>query len=370
MAASRRLLQQIRATPGLFSGRHTFLSKITEASSYDKAVVPSSGFPNHSRTFFSNSSGEQNYVKIPCHFFPRGNIAAVQSEIASNRHFSASILTMNRDRTSRGDKCHMSTGVTENPSASGEKIDFSKEDVYEAETVEPPLPEKTKLVVLGGNGFVGSAICKEAVSRGINVLSLNRSGAPGVKESWVHEVDWVRGNAFESEKWRHLLADASAVVSCIGAFGTNDFMRKINGEANIIAVKAAAEEGVNRFVYISAHDVGLPSFLLRGYYDGKRAAEAAVQEYFPYGGVILRPGMIHGTRVVGNFSLPLGLIGAPLEAVLKNAKWASQLPLVGAALVPPVKVTTVAKAAVRAATDNAIPPGPVDVWGILRFGDH
>lgn len=29
-------------------------------------------------------------------------------------------------------------------------------------------------MVLGGNGFVGSAICKAAVSKGIEVISLNR----------------------------------------------------------------------------------------------------------------------------------------------------------------------------------------------------
>jgi len=31
-----------------------------------------------------------------------------------------------------------------------------------------------KIVVLGGSGFVGSAICKAAVSKGIEVVSLSR----------------------------------------------------------------------------------------------------------------------------------------------------------------------------------------------------
>lgn len=31
-----------------------------------------------------------------------------------------------------------------------------------------------QIVVLGGNGFVGSAICKAAVSKGIEVISLSR----------------------------------------------------------------------------------------------------------------------------------------------------------------------------------------------------
>lgn len=35
-----------------------------------------------------------------------------------------------------------------------------------------------KIVVLGGNGFVGSAICKAAVSKGIEVVSVSRSLKP------------------------------------------------------------------------------------------------------------------------------------------------------------------------------------------------
>ncbi|VFR03161.1 unnamed protein product [Cuscuta campestris] len=44
--------------------------------------------------------------------------------------------------------------------------------VEEAETVN--LPPREKILVLGGNGFVGSHICKEALERGLAVASLNR----------------------------------------------------------------------------------------------------------------------------------------------------------------------------------------------------
>lgn len=56
--------------------------------------------------------------------------------------------------------------------------------------------------------------------------------------------------------------------------------------------------------------------------------------------------------------------------MLKNAKSASQIPVIGPLLAPPVKVTAVAKAAVRAATDNAVPPGVLDIWGINRLGNR
>ncbi|OAY80951.1 Uncharacterized protein, chloroplastic, partial [Ananas comosus] len=156
----------------------------------------------------------------------------------------------------------------------------------------------------------------------------------------------------------------AAVISCVGGFGSNTQMYKINGTANINAIRAAAEQGVKRFVYISAADFGLANYLLQGYYEGKRAAEAELLAKFTYGGVILRPGFIHGTRQVGSMKIPLGLIGSPLEM---HAKPLNRLPGVGPLFTPPVSVTAVAKVAVRAATDPVFPPGVVDVYGILRF---
>jgi uncharacterized protein YbjT (DUF2867 family) len=49
-----------------------------------------------------------------------------------------------------------------------------------------------KLVVFGGNGFVGSRVCEEALKTGLAVVSVNRSGPPKQLTSWSKEVDWVR----------------------------------------------------------------------------------------------------------------------------------------------------------------------------------
>ena len=49
-----------------------------------------------------------------------------------------------------------------------------------------------RLVVFGGNGFVGSRVCQEGLKTGLAVASVNRSGAPKLDEPWVREVEWVR----------------------------------------------------------------------------------------------------------------------------------------------------------------------------------
>ncbi|XP_022728828.1 uncharacterized protein LOC111284431 [Durio zibethinus] len=164
-------------------------------------------------------------------------------------------------------------------------------------------------------------------------------------------------------------------------------------------------ECVKRYVYISAADFGLVNYLLQGYYEGKMSLLdylllsvfvlnilhklllllhlhcflfarlllmlwffTSLKDFtFSISGVILRPGFICGTRSVGRVKLTLGVVGSPMEMVLQHAKPLNQLPLVGPLFTPPVNVTSVAKVAVRAATDPVFPPGIVDFYGIQRF---
>ncbi|KAI9192023.1 hypothetical protein LWI28_017099 [Acer negundo] len=242
--------------------------------------------------------------------------------------------------------------------------------VEEAETVNVPPPPTDKLLVLGGNGFVGSHILREALERGVVVSSLSRSGRSSLHDSWANNITWHQGNLLSPDSWKEAFNGVTSVISCVGGFGSNSYMYKINGTANINAIRVAAEKGVKRFVYISAADFGVVNYVLQGYYEGKRAAETELLTKFPYGGVILRPGFIYGTRTVGSMKVPLGIVGSPLEMVLQHAKPLNQLPFVGPLFTPPVNVTAVAKVAVRAATDPVFPPGLIDAHGILRYSQQ
>uniref|UniRef100_A0A2P2JMR8 NAD-dependent epimerase/dehydratase domain-containing protein n=1 Tax=Rhizophora mucronata TaxID=61149 RepID=A0A2P2JMR8_RHIMU len=75
--------------------------------------------------------------------------------------------------------------------------DYNKVDetfkVEEAETVDVPPPPTEKLLVLGGNGFVGSNVCREALNRGLSVASLSRSGRSSIHDSWANTVIWHQG---------------------------------------------------------------------------------------------------------------------------------------------------------------------------------
>jgi nucleoside-diphosphate-sugar epimerase len=165
------------------------------------------------------------------------------------------------------------------------------------------------------------------------------------------------------------------VISTLGAFGSNAHMRRVCGDLNEAVFEAAAAAHIPRAVFISVHPFGFPAFVLPGYFGGKQAAEETLFRLFPTGGVALRPGFVYGTRHVGSagLGLPLGAVGAPLEAALSAlgpvAKTLAAIPLAGAAFVPPVSVDAVARAAVAAATDPAVVGGPMSVWELRdRFG--
>ncbi|XP_068650701.1 uncharacterized protein At1g32220, chloroplastic-like [Aristolochia californica] len=239
------------------------------------------------------------------------------------------------------------------------------DEEYAREAIDVAAEVKTeRVVVLGGSGFVGSAICRAAVSKGIEAISLSRSGRPSYSDSWVDQVTWMTGDVFYA-RWDEILVGATAVVSTIGGFGTDEQMKRINGEANITAVNAAKDYGVPKFILISVHDYNLPSFLLSsGYFTGKRRAESEVLSRYPNSGVVLRPGFIYGKRRVNGFEVRLDLVGEPLGKFLQAAeniiRPLKSLPASDLLLTPPVRVDDVAWATINAVLDD-------DVFGVFTI---
>merc|ERR1712087_294276 len=215
-----------------------------------------------------------------------------------------------------------------------------------------------RLVVVGGSGYVGTRIMRAALMRGVNVASVSRRGKPHTDVAQSLEgAEWISADVEDDEQLAGAVSGADAVISCLGAFGSNEFMRRINGDANAKIAAASFKAAVSRYVYISAAPFGPIESIIPGYFEGKRAAEAAVSHHFGANGTVLRPGMVYGSRRVSeSLSIPLQVVGAPLAALFGSqpvSALASRLGWLGAPLVPPSSVDEVATAAVEAALGSS-----------------
>jgi nucleoside-diphosphate-sugar epimerase len=227
-----------------------------------------------------------------------------------------------------------------------------------------------KLVIYGGNGFVGSHIAQKALKANWKVVIACRSGRPvNEKEPWVQQVKWVSSDALDRPGVYSVLnehSDAEAVISCVGVLTRNHKMAKrVNGDANSnIAAAVYESKTIRRMVLVSAAVIWPPSYFLSGYYEGKRRAILAMRDGLGDRGVTLLPGMVYGPRFFKGIYLPLNAIGVPLGLVSRPIH-----SLTGWSLfTPPIHVDTLAEAAVYAAA-NASVTGAHDYQGMLNLSE-
>lgn len=212
-----------------------------------------------------------------------------------------------------------------------------------------------KLLVTGGNGFIGGEVCKVAVGRGYEVVGVARSGAPKLDEPWVQEVTWVSANILEPNLWRAHLAGCDAVVHSIGILKEKPdkgvTFERINGDTAIVAAQETANAGVGAFVFVSASTT--PPTVDNAYLEHKRRAETEIAKQ-NVRAVILRPSLVYGPR-------------RPLSNVVgKAVEFAQKIPGVPQED-SPMSVETLANAAVSAVEQEEV-NGIVDINAIEALG--
>ena len=217
-----------------------------------------------------------------------------------------------------------------------------------------PAAGAPRVVVVGGTGFVGRRVVSELKRAGADVTAASRTApSAGVLPADVSHlpVDLLAGGDLGA------LAGFDTVVSCVGVIGGEDADAVAgNGEANERAVEAAAAGGASRFVYVSVdsavRDSGVQALGvagLKGYFEGKARAEAAVTAAFPGDdSVIVCPSFVYGGDAF-EFTPPRvpDAYGSAVEGLLSAGplpKIAEKLPgPLKLVLAPPVKADNLAK---------------------------
>lgn len=190
------------------------------------------------------------------------------------------------------------------------------------------------LAVTGANGFVGRALCAEAVKRGMVVRGITRSSC--ILPFGVENV--VVGNVDGETQWTPALVGCDVVIHLAARVHImhdksrdplSEF-RRVNTQGTIRLAQCAVEAGVRRLVNVSSIGVNGPSTRddheftdldvpnpHNPYSVSKWEAEQALQSIALQGNievVTVRPPLIYGPGVGGNFLRLLGAVyrGIPL----------------------------------------------------------
>lgn len=155
-----------------------------------------------------------------------------------------------------------------------------------------------KLVTIyGGSGFLGRQIARIMAREGWRVrVAVRRPNEALFVRTYgaVGQVDPVPCNVRDDLSVRAAMADADAVINCVGILvreGKNTF-DAIHEEAAGRIARIAAQAGVAQFVHLSA--IGADAESDSRYAASKGRGEAAVLEHRP-DAIILRPSVMFGT---------------------------------------------------------------------------
>ena len=165
-----------------------------------------------------------------------------------------------------------------------------------------------RILLFGGNGFVGSAIAPKLVARGITPVIVSRSGTPPthLKDvAWTKQAIWYSGDAaFPDGRWyKNTIATLCLVGSPpLPTFSQKAFEKQLytNSQPNIGAIGGAREAGCKKVVLLGAHIPALLNKNWFAYAKGKRLCLEAAKD-FASGGMkrsaaVLQPSAIYGTR--------------------------------------------------------------------------
>jgi nucleoside-diphosphate-sugar epimerase len=211
------------------------------------------------------------------------------------------------------------------------------------------LKVRNKLLVTGASGFVGHHLCAEIVKRGGQVKAALR--IPDLTQKIFESV--IIGQIDNKTGWTESLRDVAVVIHLAArvhvmhdkSSNPLDEFRRVNVAGTEQLARAAAANGVKRLVYVSSIKVnGEEAREGRKYSEtdapdpqdpygvSKCEAEQALQRVAAETGleiVIIRPPLVYGAGVKGNFVQMLKVLAKGMPLPLASVKNLRSLVYVG-----------------------------------------
>lgn len=173
-----------------------------------------------------------------------------------------------------------------------------------------------RVLVIGGTGFIGTAVTARLAADGHDVVALSRHRDGRQNPDSVTYRAFDIASVQESGDWLAQLSGVDAIVNCAGTLqdAPGESARAVHATAIEALVAACAQSGPRRLVHISATgvDKGLSGFS-QSKYRGEAAVQASDLDW-----VILRPSVVVGRSAYGGSALFRGLAALPFLPVIPN----------------------------------------------------
>lgn len=161
-----------------------------------------------------------------------------------------------------------------------------------------------KLLIIGGNSYIGSEVTRRAVSLGAHVTCVSRSGGPRRSNTYRPEITWVAGDIMKPYTFEKELENSDAVIHTVGVLSDTriTMLRNAKDEGsyetlNRNSARAIGDAlnhiGGKKMVYVSTAQGG--GFMSKFIENKQEGADfiASIQQVKT---TVLRPGYIYSLK--------------------------------------------------------------------------
>lgn len=165
------------------------------------------------------------------------------------------------------------------------------------------------ILLIGGNGFVGKELIKQATNKSLNISYLSRNKIADIDFKNIH---WIQGDIFSIDNI-NIEEKFDVAIHLVGTIKNKQLYKMLNTESVAKSLQLCSKYNIKKLVYFSAKGG------FADYYNSKKNAEQFIeQSTIDY--LIVRPGLMYGTNRLSSYFnvIPIKLFATLGISFFKN----------------------------------------------------